>query len=103
MERVRLHYVKSDWYWFVAGDTSQVWSSKAAGYVPLRNADYVAWLAQDNKPTIINVFNDMLEIQIQVLQESVNQGHLIEHTLGTDNGYLAGVQDKIVALRAQMT
>ncbi len=31
------------WYWVVAGDKTRVWSSVAGGYVPIDDADYLAW------------------------------------------------------------
>ena len=40
-----LNYRPSDWYWFIGGDTSNVWSSARAMLVPATDADYVAWLA----------------------------------------------------------
>ena len=34
-----------DAYWFVAGDTTKVWSSARVAYVPTTDAAYQAWLA----------------------------------------------------------
>lgn len=49
MERFDL----ADWYWFVDGDQSQVYSSAAAGFVPLNTPAYQVWLAKGNVPTRI--------------------------------------------------
>jgi hypothetical protein len=42
-----------NWYWIVNGSTTQVYSSAAGNYVPVDNAAYVAWLADDNAPSRI--------------------------------------------------
>jgi hypothetical protein len=36
-----------NWYWVVAGDDTKVWSSRLAGWVPSTDADYVAWVGDD--------------------------------------------------------
>ena len=46
-------YNPYDWYWIVAGSTTQVYSSKSGDYVPVADATYQAWLVQDNLPTRI--------------------------------------------------
>ena len=38
----------ADAYWFVAGDTTRVWSSARAAYVPVTDPAYLAWLADGN-------------------------------------------------------
>ena len=38
-------YTPSNWYWFVAGDKSRVWSSAANIYLPVTDATYQRWLA----------------------------------------------------------
>lgn len=48
-----MNFTPANWYWIVAGSTSQVWSSAAAAYVPVTNAGYVAWLAAGNHATTI--------------------------------------------------
>lgn len=40
-----MRFNPSDWYWIVAGSTSQVYSSARNIYVPLTDTDYLAWLA----------------------------------------------------------
>ena len=46
-------YRARDWYWIVAGSTTQVFSSSRAGYVGVADAAYVAWLAAGNIPSKI--------------------------------------------------
>jgi hypothetical protein len=43
-----------NWYWIVNGSTTQVYSSAVGNYVPVDNAAYTAWLADDNTPTRID-------------------------------------------------
>lgn len=43
-----------NWYWIVGGDTTRVFSSAAAAYVPVNDATYAAWLKDtDHLPTAI--------------------------------------------------
>ncbi len=46
-------YTASNWYWIVAGSTTQVFSSARAMYVPVTDATYVAWIAAGGNPTRI--------------------------------------------------
>lgn len=41
-------YTPENWYWKVAGSTTQVYSSAAGSYVPVSDAAYQAWLATQN-------------------------------------------------------
>ena len=47
-------YNVANWYWAVAGSTTQVWSSQRMEYVATTDATYSAWLAQGNAPTRIS-------------------------------------------------
>jgi hypothetical protein len=47
-------YTPANWYWIVAGSTTQVWSSAATAYVAVTDATYQAWLAAGNVPTPID-------------------------------------------------
>lgn len=47
-------YTPQNWYWIVAGSTTQVYSSASASYVPVTDATYEAWLAAGNLPTKID-------------------------------------------------
>jgi hypothetical protein len=44
-------YTPNDWYWIVAGDQANVWSSGRAMSVPVADAGYVAWLDAGNAPS----------------------------------------------------
>ena len=50
-----LTYNPADWYWCVAGSTTEVWSSARWQYVPITDATYVAWQAAGGMTT--NILN----------------------------------------------
>jgi hypothetical protein len=55
-------YDPFNWYWIVAGSTTQVYSSAVVAYVPVGNATYVAWLAAGGIPTKIAVEQDLWDL-----------------------------------------
>lgn len=57
-------YNPLDWYWTVAGDTSQVYSSNFVAYLPLNNVSYEVWLAAGNSPTNIGSPQELYEVLI---------------------------------------
>jgi hypothetical protein len=60
-----------DAYWFVAGDTTQVWSSARVAYVPTTDTAYLAWLAAGN--TTIEVIS---EDELSKTLNDIGLGHL---------------------------
>jgi len=48
-----MEYNPRNWYWIVAGSTTQVYSSASGDYVPVADATYQAWLAAGGVPTSI--------------------------------------------------
>jgi len=46
-------YTPRAWYWIVAGDETQVWSSADRAYVPADDAEYLAFLDRGALPTRI--------------------------------------------------
>jgi subtilisin family serine protease len=60
-----------DSYWFVAGNTTQVWSSARATYVPTTDTVYLAWLAAGHE-TIDVVSEDELSATLN----DIGLGHL---------------------------
>src|SRR5262249_22257775 len=58
-------YDPSKWYWIVASDTTRVWSSAAATYVPATDAGYTAWLAEGNMATHIVSEAELQEVLAQ--------------------------------------
>jgi hypothetical protein len=60
-----------DAYWFVADDTSQVWSSARVAYVPVDDPAYLAWLEAGHE-TIEVVSEDELSRTLN----DIGLGHL---------------------------
>lgn len=48
-----MNYDPYNWYWSVAGSTTQVFSSKVGTYAPVTDPAYVAWIANGGRPTPI--------------------------------------------------
>lgn len=46
-------YNPANWYWVVAGSTSQVYSSLVGDYVPTNNTAYQKWTSSGGNPTRI--------------------------------------------------
>jgi hypothetical protein len=46
-------YDPSNWFWIVAGNEAQVFSSATGNYVPATDPTYLAWRADDTMPTRI--------------------------------------------------
>jgi hypothetical protein len=46
-------YNPSNWYWIVAGNEAQVFSSATGNYVPATDPTYLAWQADGGVPTRI--------------------------------------------------
>ena len=61
-------YNPVDWYWFVGGNPTQVWSSKRFSYVPVSDQEYATWLTDPLHITSINPHPADL---YQVMQEFV--------------------------------
>jgi hypothetical protein len=74
-------YNPANWYWFVAGSTSQVWSSASLSYVPVSNATYVAWLAAGNVASRINSTADLYGVMAaQVVPALLSAGVAVAST-----------------------
>jgi len=52
-DEIKLPLNPGNWFWFVAGDRTRVYSSAAVGYVPLTDPTYVAFLANNGRTTAI--------------------------------------------------
>lgn len=55
-------YNPGNWYWIVAGSTTQVYSSAAGNYVPVSNSTYLAWLALGYRPTKIDTEANLADV-----------------------------------------
>jgi hypothetical protein len=58
-------YNPSNWYWVVAGSTTQVFSSASGTYVQISDATYVAWLAAGGHPTRIDTEASLIAVLAQ--------------------------------------
>ncbi len=49
----------ANWYWAVAGSTTQVYSSAGVAYVPVADATYQAWLATNSRPAKVGTEQEL--------------------------------------------
>lgn len=52
----------ANWYWVVAGSSTQVYSSAAVAYVPVGDLTYKAWVASGGVATPIAVEQDLMDL-----------------------------------------
>ena len=55
-------YNPADWYWIVAGDETQVWSSRRKAYIPADHPDCVAFLATGRRATRMGSEAELAEV-----------------------------------------
>lgn len=77
-------YNPFNWYWIVAGSTTQVYSSATSDYVPVDNATYAAWVAAGNSATRIATEAELGEVlapyQIRPTAPNVLDGYQDAHS-----------------------
>ena len=56
------NYDPFNWYWIIAGSTTQVYSSGAVAFVAPTNATYTAWLARGNQASKIASQQDLVDL-----------------------------------------
>lgn len=84
------NYNPRDWYWVVAGDPTQVFSSALGAYVPVDDATYAAWLGTgDNRPTPIGSENSLGEVLAPYLLRPSHVGVLA--------GYIGSQADTVLS------
>lgn len=59
-----MEYAPANWYWIIAGDDRQVYSSARASTVATGDKAYKAWLAQGNAPTRIASMDELKDVLI---------------------------------------
>lgn len=69
-------YSPRDWYWIVADDETQVFSSRVGDFVPISNADYVAWRTDGSRPTRIASVAELGDVLGQARVRPVHAGVL---------------------------
>ena len=57
-------YTPKDWYWIIAGDDRQVYSSARSAFVGVGDKAYKIWLAQGNVPTRIASMDELKDVLI---------------------------------------
>lgn len=97
-----MQYNPSNWYWLVAGSTTQVYSSASNTYVSVSDTTYEAWVASGGVATKISA-NDMLLLRIVLLEAQQTPRRMREAVAGTDSNWLINLNTAIAALRAQLT
>lgn len=93
-------FTPADWYWFVAGATDQVWSSRTRSYVPTTDAGYEAWLAQGNVPTAIGTEADLWDV-VCPLKVTNYQARTVMRATPSKMGGASLFADVDAALKAQ--
>lgn len=76
-------YNPGDWYWIVAGSTSQVWSSARVEYAPVNDQTYVAWLSSGGLPTKIANATELAQVLLQQWAPLVQAGGVQVTSTGT--------------------
>lgn len=57
-----ISYNPADWYWIVAGSTTQVWSSARVQYVGVDDSTYQAWRVAGGVPTKIDSQDSLITV-----------------------------------------
>jgi len=83
-------YNPKDWYWIVAGSTTQVFSSARQAYVPVTDATYLAWRAANFPTQIIS------EVELIAVLAQQAPGVVLPSNAGLI-GYAIGKQQAIAA------
>lgn len=58
-------YNPAAWFWIVAGDESQVYSSAKPGFLPADDSGYLTWLAEGGLPTRIDSMDSLRDVLMQ--------------------------------------
>ena len=103
-----------NWYWFVDGDITKVFSSASMSFVTLADTNYAAWFAAGNAPTPISAA-DLTLLRIDWLEQSITPrmqreaqaGSTVTFAAGPNAGktsaqVIAAVDAAIVTLRASL-
>jgi hypothetical protein len=59
---MQIGYDPSNWFWIVAGNATQVYSSRRAETVSATDDTYQAWLASGGTPTRIDTMDSLIEV-----------------------------------------
>ncbi|TAK50227.1 MAG: hypothetical protein EPO23_03205 [Xanthobacteraceae bacterium] len=77
---------KSDWYWFIGSDETQVYASKRAAFVAIDDAEYLAWREREGEiePRVASVdeLRDILRAQNVPPYHSVSTYRIVRRIEG---------------------
>jgi hypothetical protein len=59
---MQIGYDPSNWYWIVAGDETQVYSSARTAMVAIAETTYQTWLSSGGMPTCIDTMDNLIEV-----------------------------------------
>lgn len=83
-----MNYIPQNWYWIVAGSTSQVYSSLSGSYVTPSDSTYQSWLASGNTPTRIDTESNLGAV--------LSQYSLRPNPPGILDGYTGALADSVL-------
>lgn len=104
-------YNPEDWYWFIAGDRTKVFSSKQGKFVGLDDADYKAHIEQglftsttNSAEDLCGVLNTEIDVEIEAVEASQLRS-MRELMLDPSSTYaknkVKSIDDQIKVLRAK--
>lgn len=73
-------YLPKNWYWFVAGDQTKVFSSAAGDYVPISDPAYIAWASDGTTPQNIDTEANLGAVLAPYLIRPINANVLDGYT-----------------------
>lgn len=90
-------YNPRNWYWHVAGDQSRVFSSQRGDYVPVDDATFMAWVAEEGRvPTNINSEASLGEVLSPYLLRPTHASVLDGYQESQANGLIIQVNFKVL-------
>jgi hypothetical protein len=76
-------YNPADWYWVVAGSTTQVWCSARMAYVPVTDTTYASWLASGYTPSTVASEDDLVVLMQEQWEPLANAAGVIVTSTST--------------------
>ena len=90
------NYNPLNWYWYVAEDTTRVFSSVLGDYVPISDVTFTAWTADGTQPTSIASEIDLGEVLANQFVRPVASGVLSAYKDTHAGNVVNNVQFKII-------
>lgn len=89
-------YNAKDWYWFVGGNLSKVFSSKTGDYVLVNDPAYLSWASDGTIPTRILTETELGEVLATQQVRPTQSGVLDGYTSSLADGQIAATGFKIM-------